>query len=76
MLLSFFSVAYSAQGGLHQQRLHVVESGRRLQGVLESFPVLNHLMSKIRARKTRDKIVLGCVIGFLLVFVYFWMRRK
>jgi len=43
---------------------------QKLQEAVERFPVINHVMSKIRVRRRRDQIILGVIIA-LCIFVFF-----
>lgn len=70
------SIAYAAQGGLSQQRGILGETGRRMQGMTDTFPVVNQIMGKVRLRRKRDTLIIGGLIAFLLFLTYLMMIRK
>ena len=56
---------------MHQQRGLLTSSAKKLNGLVERFPVLGGVMSKIRARKLRDTLIAVGVMLLLCLFVYY-----
>ncbi|KZO96412.1 V-snare-domain-containing protein [Calocera viscosa TUFC12733] len=47
----------------------------RMTSVLNTIPGINNLLGMIQTRRRRDAILLGCLIAFLILVLWHYMRR-
>jgi len=66
--------AYETRAEFSRQRTTLGSINVRMGQVLESFPGINNVISMISSRRRRDSIIIGCVIGFGIIFLlnYMW----
>lgn len=65
--------AYETRDELYQQRFYLNNAQTRMLGVLQTFPGLNVLVSKINTRRKRDTLILASVISFCIIFLFFFL---
>lgn len=51
-------------------------TGRRIQSLGERFPTINKIMTKVRLKRYRDKMVIAAVVVALLLLLYLFFSRK
>lgn len=71
---SVVEAAYTARASLLDQRTNIVNSSRRVGGVLSRIPGINTLMVKIQARKRRDALIMGGVVAFCIIVIFLYIR--
>lgn len=69
------SVAYAAQNGIAQNRVTLLDSGRKMQGVAAYLPTVQGVLSKIRLRRNRDTLIIAILIGVLLALTFIYASR-
>jgi Golgi SNAP receptor complex protein 1 len=47
----------------------------RMGGVLGQIPGINSVLNMINARRRRDTLIVGGLIGFLVVLLFLWASR-
>lgn len=65
--------AYETRDDLYQQRFYLNNAQTRMLGVLQTFPGLNVLVSKINTRRKRDTLILASVISLCIIFLFFFI---
>ncbi len=68
-------MAYAAQNGIAQNRVTLLDSGRKMQGVAAYLPTVQGVLSKIRLRRNRDTLIIAVLIGALLALTFIYASR-
>lgn len=63
--------AYETRDELFSQRVQLLNAANRVLGTLQSIPGINVLISKINTRRKRDTLIMGFVIAFCIIGLFF-----
>jgi len=55
-------------------RFGAIES--KIETLIEKYPIINNLISRIRAYENRDAMVMACVIASCMFFTFFYLVTK
>ncbi|EJD03550.1 v-SNARE protein [Fomitiporia mediterranea MF3/22] len=69
------SQAYETRAEISSQGRSLGGISTRMTGVLSTMPGINNLLAMIKSRRRRDSIILGCVIGFCVLFIVNYLFR-
>ncbi|KAF7307214.1 Golgi SNAP receptor complex member 1 [Mycena indigotica] len=61
--------AYETRAEFGRQRGSLAGINTRMQGVLNTMPGINNLVSMIKSRRRRDSIIMGVVIGVCIIII-------
>lgn len=67
--------ALEIKKGLVDQRRIFTDITYKVKTLTNRFPLMNSLMQKIKIKKRKDSLVLGCVIALCFIFLLFYMFR-
>ncbi|KAL5533877.1 hypothetical protein ACEPAG_337 [Sanghuangporus baumii] len=67
--------AYETRAEIARQGGSLGGISTRMTGVLSTMPGISNLLSMIKKRRRRDSIILGCLIGFCVLFIVNFMFR-
>jgi len=67
------NIALDTRDSLTNQREVLKAVQTKLNDLVNKFPLINNLVSKINFRKRRDTIILGVVIALCLVFMLWYV---
>ncbi|SGZ55975.1 CIC11C00000000085 [Sungouiella intermedia] len=65
-------LAYETRDELMGQRQYLQNATSRIQGTLQSIPGINVLVSRINTRRKRDTLIMGFVIAFCIIGLFFF----
>lgn len=65
-------LAYETRDELTGQRQYLQNATSRIQGTLQSIPGINVLVSRINTRRKRDTLIMGFVIAFCIIGLFFF----
>ncbi|KAG8995158.1 hypothetical protein FRB94_009375 [Tulasnella sp. JGI-2019a] len=65
--------AYATRSEFSNQRTTLAGINTRMGGVLNTLPGINSLLGMIHSRRRRDSIIIGCLIGALLLFLFWYI---
>lgn len=63
--------AYETRDELYSQRVQLQNAATRVLGTLQNIPGINVLISKINTRRKRDTLIMGFVIAFCIIGLFF-----
>ncbi|KAG8881721.1 hypothetical protein FRB98_004183 [Tulasnella sp. 332] len=64
---------YATRDEFGSQRSTLSGINTRMGGVLSTLPGINSLLGMIHSRRRRDSIIIGCLIGSLTLFLFWYM---
>lgn len=67
--------AYETRTEFGRQHVSLTGINKRMQGVINTIPGINNVLSMIKSRRRRDSIILGSLIGFCTVIILTYMWR-
>ena len=68
-------VASIVKNDLSDQRKYLLNITNKVNTIANRSPLVNNLLQKIKVKKRKDSLVLGCVIGFCLIFLLLYRFR-
>ncbi|CAD5222070.1 unnamed protein product [Bursaphelenchus xylophilus] len=69
------SIAIGIKDSVQNQKLNMNDISRKLHLLGKKYPALGSLMTKIRAKKRKDTIILAGVITTCLIFIFFYLNH-
>lgn len=69
---SLLQRAYETRDELFSQRAYLQNATTRVQGTLQTIPGINVLVSRINTRRKRDTLIMGFVIAFCIILLFFF----
>lgn len=70
---SVLSQAYAVNENFGLQREQLERVRKRITGAVGSMPGINGLINRIGTKKRRDGIIMGCLIAFCVLVLFYFM---
>jgi len=60
---------------LSDQKRYLLDITTKVTSIANRFPLVNNVLQKIKIKKRKDSLVLGCVIAICLIILFLYMIR-
>ena len=58
---------------IREQRGRLINSRDRIDGLISGIPYVGEVVSKVKIKKKKDRLILSTLIGFLMFFVVWYL---